>query len=135
LSRTILGIRARAVTHLKDNWRKKYFSRRCFTAADKEFDERVESETSGAEARNQKKRLIAAVNRCATQNQNFSATCKATSENQATYRSGEPLRGERNTNFVRKLKERSVGTGLLFTALTVPMCSDFGTDGRSISDN
>jgi hypothetical protein len=45
--------------------------------AAEEFAEKVESATSGAEARNQMKRLIAAVNRCATQNQNFSANCEA----------------------------------------------------------
>ena len=43
----------------------------------KEVAEQVQGRPSGAEARNQNNGFIAAVNRCATQNQTFSAICKA----------------------------------------------------------
>jgi hypothetical protein len=49
-------------------------------AGAEQFTEKVESDTSGAEAREQKKGLTAAVNRCATQNQALSANCEAATE-------------------------------------------------------
>jgi hypothetical protein len=58
------------------------------TAVAKQFAEKLGLGTSGAKALTENKELIAALKRCATQNQSFSANCKAELIFETTWRCG-----------------------------------------------